>query len=93
MFETMWEFILGFLLGVYFWKCWSHPRTRCDDDDDNNDDDDVMMMMMMTRAVLPGLQSDITLPHEEELELHHNMFSSCSQKVRACLGETGLKHR
>ena len=68
----MWEFILGFLLGVYFWKCWTHPRTR---------------------PVKPGLNSDLTLPHREEVELHHNMVSSCSQKVRACLGETGLKHR
>jgi glutathione S-transferase len=68
----MWEFIIGFLLGIYFWRCWTHPRTR---------------------SVKPGLNSDITLPHDEELELHHNMLSSCSQKVRACLGETGLKHR
>ena len=45
------------------------------------------------RAVQAGLNSGITLPHEEELEIHHNIFSSCSQKVRACLGETGLKHR
>ena len=36
---------------------------------------------------------DKILPHVEELELHHNTLSSCSQKVRACLGETGLKHR
>jgi len=68
----MWEFIIGFLLGIYFCRCWTHPRTR---------------------KVKPGLNSDITLPHHEEIELHHNMLSSCSQKVRACLGETGLKHR
>ena len=68
----MLEFVIGFLLGIYFMRCWAHPRTR---------------------AVQAGLNTDITLPHEEELELHHNIFSSCSQKVRACLGETGLKHR
>ena len=68
----MLEFVIGFLLGVYFLRCWAHPRTR---------------------AVQAGLNSSIKLPHEEELELHHNIFSSCSQKVRACLGETGLKHR
>ena len=68
----MLEFVIGFLLGVYFLRCWAQPRTR---------------------AVQAGLNTDITLPHEEELELHHNIFSSCSQKVRACLGETGLKHR
>ena len=70
--NAMLEFVIGFLLGVYFLRCWAHPRTR---------------------AVQAGLNTDITLPHEEELELHHNIFSSCSQKVRACLGETGLKHR
>jgi len=68
----MWEFIIGFLLGIYFWRCWTHPRTR---------------------PVKPGLNSDVILPHEEEVELHHNMLSSCSQKVRACLGETGIPHR
>ena len=68
----MWEFIIGFLLGIYFWRCWTYPRTR---------------------AVKPGLNSDVILPHQEEVELHHNMLSSCSQKVRACLGETGLSHR
>jgi len=65
-------FIFGFLLGVYFWRCWTWPRTR---------------------KVKPGLNNNIILPHIQELELHHNTLSSCSQKVRACLGETGLKHR
>jgi len=68
----MWEFIFGFLFGVYFWRCWTHPKTK---------------------KVKPGLNSDILLPHQQELELHHNSLSSCSQKVRACLGETGLKFR
>ena len=45
------------------------------------------------RKVKPGLNKNIILPHFEDLELHHNTLSSCSQKVRACLGETGLKHR
>jgi len=68
----MWELIIGFLLGIYFWRCWTYPRTK---------------------SVKHGLNKDVTLPHHEELELHHNMLSSCSQKVRAVLGETGLKHR
>jgi len=68
----MWEFVVGFLLGVYFWRCWTWPRTS---------------------KVRPGLNSDIMVPHQDSLELHHNMLSSCSQKVRACLGETGLQHR
>lgn len=25
---TMWEFIIGFLLGIYFWYAWSHPKVR-----------------------------------------------------------------
>ena len=68
----MWEFIIGFILGVYFLKCWNQPKTK---------------------SVKSGLNSDITLPHHEELELHHNVLSSNSQKVRACLAETGLKYR
>jgi len=66
------QFVLGFAAGVYFWLCWTHPRTR---------------------AVRPGHQPSISLPHSEILELHHNTLSSCSQKVRVCLAETGLKHR
>jgi len=68
----MFGFIAGFLLGIYFWRCWTWPRVK---------------------KVKPGLNKDKILPHVEELELHHNTLSSCSQKVRACLGETGLKHR
>jgi len=53
-----------------------------------------------TRAVAPGLNKKVVLPHRGEVELHHNALSSCSQKVRAggraqvraCLGETGLPH-
>merc|ERR1712215_54102 len=70
--RNMWEFIFGFLFGVYFWMCWTHSKTK---------------------KVKPGLNRDILLPHQQELELHHNSLSSCSQKVRACLGETGLKFR
>jgi len=66
----MWEFLFGFAIGVYFWRCWTYPRTR---------------------PISPGLNKNVLLPHTEELELHHNTLSSCSQKVRACLGETGLK--
>merc|ERR550539_223588 len=66
------QFVLGFAAGVYFWLCWTHPRTR---------------------TVRPGHQPTVSLPHSETLELHHNTLSSCSQKVRVCLAETGLKHR
>ena len=24
----MWEFIIGFLLGVYFWRCWTRPPDK-----------------------------------------------------------------
>ena len=68
----MFELIVGFLIGVYFWRCWTWPRTR---------------------KVNPGLNRNIILPHSTELELHYSTLSSCSQKVRACLGETGLKFK
>ena len=56
----MFGFIAGFLLGIYFWRCWTWPRVR---------------------KVKPGLNKDVILPHTENLELHHNTLSSCSQKV------------
>ena len=64
----MWEFVVG----VYLWRCWTHPRTR---------------------SVRGGLNTDVLLPHRESLEFHHNEMSAMSQKVRACLGETGLRVR
>ena len=60
----MFGFIAGFLLGIYFWRCWTWPRVR---------------------KVKPGLSKDVILPHTENLELHHNTLSSCSQKV--CTGK------
>ena len=60
----MFGFIAGFLLGIYFWRCWTWPRVR---------------------KVKPGLNKDVILPHTENLELHHNTLSSCSQKV--CTGK------
>ena len=61
----MFGFIAGFLLGIYFWRCWTWPRVR---------------------KVKPGLRKDVILPHTENLELHHNTLSSCSQKV--CTGKS-----
>lgn len=40
-----------------------------------------------------GLHPEITLPHTEEWELHHNSFSLCSKKLRVCLTELGLPYR
>ena len=68
----MWEFVVGFVLGANFWRCWTYPRTR---------------------PVRPGPNTDLLLPHREPIEFHHNETSSMSQKVRACLGETGLQVR
>ena len=65
-------FILGFLFGIYFWRCWTWPKVK---------------------PVKPGFNKSILLPHIEELEFHHNTKSSNSQKVRACLNETGLNYR
>ena len=45
-----------------------------------------------TRAVQPGHQPDVTLPHTEEWELYHNDFSLCSKKTRACLAELGIAY-
>ena len=61
----MFGFIAGFLLGIYFWRCWTWPRVR---------------------KVKAGLCKDVILPHTENLELHHNTLSSCSQKV--CTGNS-----
>jgi len=46
-----------------------------------------------THAVPPGLREDVTVPHEEELELHHNALSLCSMKTRTCLAELELPYR
>ena len=54
----------------------------------------MVKILSIFEALLENMNfKDKILPHVEELELHHNTLSSCSQKVRACLGETGLKHR
>ena len=36
--------------------------------------------LRQTRAVPPGLQSDVTLPYKAEWTLYHNPFSLCSKK-------------
>jgi glutathione S-transferase len=45
-----------------------------------------------TYPVPPGLQGDITLPHEREFELYHNALSLCSMKTRVCLAELGVSY-
>jgi glutathione S-transferase len=45
-----------------------------------------------TRAMEGGLHEDITLPHEQEWELHHNGFSLCSKKLRVCMSELELDY-
>ncbi|MEM6512585.1 MAG: glutathione S-transferase family protein [Pseudomonadota bacterium] len=40
-----------------------------------------------------GLQTDITLPHEQEFELYHNALSVCSMKVRLCMAELGIPYK
>jgi glutathione S-transferase len=40
-----------------------------------------------THPVAPGLQTDISLPYEQEFELYHNALSLCSMKTRVCLAE------
>jgi len=45
-----------------------------------------------THPVPAGLQSDITLPHEQEFELYHNALSLCSMKTRVCLAELGVPY-
>ncbi len=46
-----------------------------------------------THAVPPGLQTDVTLPYEDEWELYHNALSLCSKKSRLCMSELGLPYR
>jgi glutathione S-transferase len=46
-----------------------------------------------TYPVPPGLQTDVTLPHEAEFELYHNALSLCSMKTRVCLAELGVPYR
>ena len=47
----------------------------------------------MGQASLTGLQTGIALPHEEEFELYHNPFSTCSMKVRLCMAELGIPYK
>ncbi len=46
-----------------------------------------------SHPVPPGLQEDVTLPHEQEFELYHNALSLCSMKARVCLAELGIPYR
>lgn len=45
-----------------------------------------------TRAMPPGLQTDIEIPHSAEFELYHNALSLCSKKTRVCLSELGIDY-
>jgi glutathione S-transferase len=45
-----------------------------------------------THPVPPGLQADVSLPHEREFELYHNALSLCSMKARVCLAELGIDY-
>ena len=42
---------------------------------------------------LVGLQTDITLPHEQEFELYHNALSLCSMKSRLCMAELNIPYK
>jgi len=46
-----------------------------------------------TKPTKPGLNKDIFLDHKDDVELYYNTMSSASQKVRAALGELGVKFR
>ncbi|RZO71792.1 MAG: glutathione S-transferase family protein [OM182 bacterium] len=48
--------------------------------------------LRQTRAVPPGLQSDVTLPYNAEWTLYHNPFSLCSKKIRVCMAEYGVPY-
>jgi len=45
-----------------------------------------------THPVPPGHKPDVTIPHEQELELYHNALSLCSMKSRVCLAELGIPY-
>jgi glutathione S-transferase len=42
--------------------------------------------------VAPGLQADVSLPHQQEFELYHNALSLCSMKTRVCLAELQIPY-
>ena len=46
-----------------------------------------------THPVPPGLQTDVSLPYEDEWELYHNALSLCSKKTRLCMAELGIPYR
>jgi len=46
-----------------------------------------------THPVAAGLQTTITLPHEQEFELYHNVLSLCSMKSRLCMAELGIPYK
>ena len=46
-----------------------------------------------THPVPAGLQTDVSLPYEQDFELYHNALSLCSMKTRVCLAELGVEYR
>ena len=46
-----------------------------------------------THEMPSGLQTQITLDHDQEWELYHNDFSLCSKKIRMCLAELGIDYK
>ena len=47
----------------------------------------------VSHAVKGGIDTRVTLPHEEEFELYHNALSLCSKKARICLDELGIPYK
>lgn len=46
-----------------------------------------------SHPVSGGIQTDISLPCEVEVELYSNAFSHCSRKTRLALAELGIEHK
>ncbi|MFT5562520.1 MAG: hypothetical protein ACJAVI_003234 [Candidatus Azotimanducaceae bacterium] len=46
-----------------------------------------------TQAVTGGIQQDIILPYEQEVELYCNAFSHCSRKTRLAIAELAIAHK
>ncbi len=46
-----------------------------------------------THPVAPGLNLDISLPHDQEWEIYQNQISLCSKKLRVCMEELGLSYQ
>jgi len=47
----------------------------------------------ISHPVKGGIDTSVTLPHEQEFELYHNALSLCSKKARICLDELGISYK